>query len=61
MEAHGARASLATSHGGGSGVVELRGRNEALIDWVEKGVAPGTLDGILKSGGTHPVDPLVAR
>lgn len=48
------------AHGGGSGVVELRGRNEALIDWVEKGVAPGTLDGILKSGGTHPVDPLKA-
>lgn len=46
------------AHGGGSGVVELKGRNEALIDWVEKGVAPAALDGILKSGGTHPVEPL---
>ena len=33
-------------------------RNEALVDWVEKGVAPATLDGILKAGGTHPVEPL---
>lgn len=46
------------AHGGGSGVVELKGRNEALIDWVEKGVAPGTLDGVLRGGGTHPVEPL---
>ena len=46
------------AHGGGSGVVELKGRNEALVDWVEKGVAPAALDGILKSGGTHPVEPL---
>jgi hypothetical protein len=40
--------------------VELKGRNEALIDWVEKGVLPGRLDGVLKAGGTHPVEPLKA-
>ena len=46
------------AHGGGSGVQDLNGRNEALIDWVEKGVAPGALDGRLKGGGTHPIAPL---
>ena len=46
------------AHGGGSGVQDLNGRNEALIDWVEKGVAPGVLDGRLKGGGTHPIEPL---
>ena len=45
------------AHGGGSGVVELKGRNEALVDWVEKGVAPETLDGFLSGGGTRPVAP----
>ena len=49
------------AHGGGSGVVELKGRNEALIDWVESGIAPGALNGILKTGGTHSVAPLKVR
>ena len=48
-------------HGGGPGVQELNGRGEALIDWVEKGVAPGALDGRLKDGGTHPIAPLKVK
>ena len=46
------------AHGGGSGIVDLNGRNEALIRWVEKGVAPETLEGRLNGGGTHPIEPL---
>lgn len=39
---------------------EKYGRNEALIDWVEKGVAPASLEGRLKDGGTHSIAPLRA-
>ena len=48
------------AHGGGSGVHDLNGRNEALIDWVEKGVVPGPLLGRLKDGGTRQVEPHIA-
>ena len=48
------------AHGGGSGVQDLNGRNEALIDWVEKGVAPASLEGRLKDGGTHSIAPFRA-
>ena len=48
------------AHGGGSGVQDLNGRNEALIDWVEKGVVPGPLLGRLKDGGTRQVEPHIA-